>query len=59
MQMSEKLLNYQKYFNLMKILHFYLKVAIIRQINAIVFKVKLVRTRLFTDRTKTFIQASF
>jgi hypothetical protein len=41
MQMSEKLSNYQKYFNLMKILHFYLKIAITRRINAIVFRVEL------------------
>jgi hypothetical protein len=41
MQMSKKLSNYQKYFNLMKILHFYLKIAIIRRINAIVFRVEL------------------
>ncbi len=41
MQMSEKLLNYQKYFNLMKVLHFYLKVAITRRINAIVFRIEL------------------
>jgi hypothetical protein len=41
MQMSKKLSNYQKYFNLMKILHFYLKVAIIKRINAIIFKAEL------------------
>jgi predicted RND superfamily exporter protein len=41
MQMSEKLSNYQKYFNLMKILHSYLKIAIIRRINAIVSRVEL------------------
>jgi hypothetical protein len=41
MQVSKKLSNYQKYFNLMKVLHFYLKIAIIRRINAIVFRVEL------------------
>ncbi len=41
MKMSKKLSNYQKYFNLMKTLHLYLKIAIIRRINAIVFKVEL------------------
>ncbi len=41
MQMSEELSNYQKYFNLMKILHSYLKIAIIRRINAIVSRVEL------------------
>ncbi len=41
MQMSEELSNYQKYFNLMKILHSYLKIAIIRRINVIVFRVEL------------------
>ncbi len=41
MQMSEELSNYQKYFNLMKTLHFYLKVAIIRRINAIIFRAEL------------------
>jgi hypothetical protein len=41
MQMSEKLSNYQKYFNLMKTLHFYLKIAIIRRINVIMSRVEL------------------
>ncbi len=41
MQMSEELSNYQKYFNLMKILHSYLKIAITRRINAIVSRVEL------------------
>jgi hypothetical protein len=41
MQMSKELSNYQKYFNLMKILHSYLKIAITRRINAIVFRVEL------------------
>ncbi len=41
MQMSEKLSNYQKYFNLMKTLHFYLKIAIIKRINAIIFRAEL------------------
>jgi lipopolysaccharide export LptBFGC system permease protein LptF len=39
--MSEKLSNYQKYLNLMKILHSYLKIAITRRINAIVFRIEL------------------
>ncbi len=41
MQLFEKLIDYQKYFNLMKTLHFYLKATIIRRINAIVFKNEL------------------
>ncbi len=41
MQMSEDFSNYQKYFNLMKTLHFYLKVAIIKRINAIIFRTEL------------------
>jgi biopolymer transport protein ExbB/TolQ len=41
MQMSEELSNYQKYLNLMKTLHSYLKVAIIKQINAIMFRAEL------------------
>jgi chemotaxis response regulator CheB len=41
MQMSEKLSNYQKYFNLMKILHSYLKIAITRRINVIMSRVEL------------------
>jgi predicted RND superfamily exporter protein len=41
MQMSEELSNYQKYFNLMKTVHFYLKVAIIKRINAIIFRAEL------------------
>jgi hypothetical protein len=50
MRMSKKLSNYQKYFNLMKILHFYLKIAIIRQINAIVFKVELKKITRLTKK---------
>ncbi len=41
MQLVEKLIDYQKYFNLMKALHFYLKTTIIRWINAIVFRNEL------------------
>jgi hypothetical protein len=41
MQMSEKLSNYQKYFNLMKILHSYLKIAMTRRINVIVSRIEL------------------
>ncbi len=41
MQLLEKLIDYQKYFNLMKALHFYLKATIIRRINAIVFRNEL------------------
>jgi hypothetical protein len=41
MQMSKKLLNYQKYFNSMNILHFYLKISIIRRIKIIVSRVEL------------------
>jgi succinate dehydrogenase/fumarate reductase flavoprotein subunit len=41
MQLFEELIDYQKYFNLMKALHFYLKATIIRRINAIVFRNEL------------------
>ncbi len=41
MQLLEELIDYQKYFNLMKALHFYLKATIIRRINAIVFRNEL------------------
>jgi hypothetical protein len=41
MQLFEELIDYQKYFNLMKALHFYLKTTIIRRINAIVFRNEL------------------
>ncbi len=41
MQLLEKFINYQKYFNLMKALHSYLKATIIRRINAIVFRNEL------------------
>jgi hypothetical protein len=40
-QLFEKLIDYQKYFNLMKALHSYLKTTIIRRINAIVFRNEL------------------
>jgi hypothetical protein len=40
-QLFEELIDYQKYFNLMKALHSYLKTTIIRRINAIVFKNEL------------------
>ncbi len=41
MQLLEELIDYQKYFNLMKALHSYLKATITRRINAIVFKNEL------------------
>ncbi len=41
MQLFEEFIDYQKYFNLMKTLHSYLKTTIIRRINAIVFKNEL------------------
>jgi hypothetical protein len=41
MQLFEKFIDYQKYFNLMKALHSYLKATIIRRINAIVFRNEL------------------
>jgi hypothetical protein len=41
MQLFEELIDYQKYFNLIKALHFYLKATIIRWINAIVFRNEL------------------
>jgi hypothetical protein len=53
MQMSEKLSNYQKYFNLMKILHFYLKVAIIKRINAIIFKTELKKIARLTKKIES------
>jgi hypothetical protein len=53
MQMSEKLSNYQKYFNLMKILHFYLKIAITRRINVIVFRVELKKIVRLTKKIES------
>jgi hypothetical protein len=53
MQMSKKLSNYQKYFNLMKILHFYLKIAIIKRINAIIFKAELKKIVRLTKKIKS------
>jgi hypothetical protein len=41
MQLFEELIDYQKYFNLMKAFHSYLKATLIRRINAIVFKKEL------------------
>jgi hypothetical protein len=41
MQLFEELIDYQKYFNLMKAFHFYLKATIICRINAIVFRNEL------------------
>ncbi len=41
MQLLEKFIDYKKYFNLMKTLHFYLKTMIIRRINAIIFRNEL------------------
>ncbi len=53
MQMSEELSNYQKYFNLMKILHSYLKIAITRRINAIVFRVELKEIARLTKKIES------
>jgi hypothetical protein len=53
MQMSEKLSNYQKYFNLIKILHFYLKIAIICRINVIVFRVELKNIARLTKKIES------
>jgi predicted DNA binding CopG/RHH family protein len=53
MQMSKELLNYQKYFNLMKILHFYLKIAITRRINVIVFRVELKKIVRLTKKIES------
>ncbi len=53
MQMSKKLSNYQKYFNLMKTLHFYLKIAIIRRINAIVFRIELKKIVRLTKKIES------
>ncbi len=53
MQMSEKLSNYQNYFNLMKILHSYLKIAIIKQINAIMFRAKLKKIVRLTKKIES------
>jgi hypothetical protein len=53
MQMSKKLFNYQKYFNLMKTLHSYLKIAIIHRINAIVFRVELKKIVRLTKKIES------
>jgi hypothetical protein len=53
MQMSEKLSNYQKYFNLMKILHSYLKIAIIKRINAIIFRTELKKIVRLTKKIES------
>ncbi len=53
MQMSEKLSNYQKYFNLMKILHSYLKIAIIKRINAIMFRAELKKIARLTKKIES------
>jgi hypothetical protein len=53
MQMLKKWLNYQKYFNLMKTLHFYLKVAIIKRINAIIFKTELKKIARLTIKIES------
>jgi hypothetical protein len=53
MQMSKELSNYQKYFNLMKILHSYLKVAIIKRINAIMFRAELKKIVRLTKKTES------
>jgi predicted RND superfamily exporter protein len=51
--MSKELSNYQKYFNLMKILHSYLKIAITRRINAIVFRVELKEIARLTKKIES------
>ncbi len=53
MQMSEELSNYQKYFNLMKILHFYLKIAIIKRINAIILRTELKEIARLTKKIES------
>jgi hypothetical protein len=53
MQMLKKLSNYQKYFNLMKILHSYLKVAIIKWINAIIFRTELKKIARLTKKIES------
>ncbi len=53
MQISEKLSNYQKYFNLIKTLHFYLKIAIICQNNAIVFRIELKKIARLTKKIES------
>ncbi len=50
MQLLEKFIDYQKYFNLMKALHFYLKATIIRRINAIVFRNELKKIARLTEK---------
>jgi hypothetical protein len=52
MQLFEKFIDYQKYFNLMKALHFYLKATIIRRINAIVFKNELKEIARLIEKMK-------
>jgi hypothetical protein len=49
-KMSKKLSNYQKYFNLMKVLHSYLKIAIIRRINVIMFRIELKKIARLTKK---------
>jgi hypothetical protein len=51
--MSKELSNYQKYFNLMKSLHSYLKIAIIRRINVIVFRVELKKIVRLTKKIES------
>jgi hypothetical protein len=46
----QELIDYQKYFNLMKTLHFYLKATIIRRINAIVCRNELKKIARLTKK---------
>ncbi len=50
MQLFEEFIDYQKYFNLMKALHSYLKATIIRRINAIVFRNELKKIARLTEK---------
>jgi hypothetical protein len=50
MQLFEEFIDYQKYFNLMKAFHFYLKAMIIRRINAIVFRNELKKIARFVEK---------
>jgi hypothetical protein len=52
MQLLEEFIDYQKYFNLMKAFHFYLKMTIIRWINAIVFRNELKKITRLIEKIK-------
>jgi hypothetical protein len=51
-KLSKELIDYQKYFNLMKALHFYLRTTIIRRINAIVLRNELKEIARWIEKIK-------